>query len=215
MKLLNKMSWKMSRSLLMALIGALYLASANAIPVTVVNLDARVNDLSSPVDLLLAPGTYTVDAIGVADGGAWNAWNAWGTTNCSNADGCDRTGTIKYKGWLNIYSFASPELVDVTINGDAVTPIVGDLYKVNPRMAFPDPLSALANAWAAEFTLNTASTVSFAITDTILNDNLGGMSLNVALKAAEPSADIPEPSSFALFALAGFVSVGFSKRKKA
>lgn len=158
---------------LIASICVLYVGNANAV---VVDLNSRSNDLAHPVDLLLGPGTYTINPIGTADGGAWDAWNAWGLTTCGNPDGCTRTSPTTVMGWLNLYSFSSADLMNVSINGLAATPTVGDAYFVDSYQTFPDPLSALAHAGSAEFTLDIASSVSFSIPDSPLYDNQGGMS---------------------------------------
>ena len=206
---------KLSRKILFTLTGLLCFGNANAIPVTMVDIDAMINDTANTVDRNLAAGTYRVEVIGTADGGAYNAWNAWGKTSCGNTAGCDRTGATKYKGWLNKYSFASSDLVDVRINGALASPTAGMRYDVNPYMAFPDELSALAQAWTAMFTLNTASVVSFMITDSFLTDNLGGMSLKVMLDVPPgATADVPEPSVLSLVALAGLLCFGYSYRRK-
>jgi hypothetical protein len=208
--------YKMSRNLLIALFGMLYFGSANAIPLNLVNIDAGINDVSNTIDLNLAAGTYRIEAIGTADGGAFNAWNAWGTRiNCHDTDGCDRTGSKKYMGWLNKFSFASPDLADVKVNGVTASTSAGNRYDVNSKMAFPDELSALAHAWSAMFTINTASTISFMITDSLLKDNVGGISLNVFPDVhPELLSVIPEPPVLALFALAGLAGLGYSGRRK-
>jgi hypothetical protein len=187
----------------------LYVSSAGAV---IVDLNARSNNLSNTIDLALGAGTYAIDPIGTADGGAWNAWNAWGRTSCANSTGCPRTSPTTVVGWLNIYSFGSADLTNVTINGIAAVPSVGDNYFVDPFMAYPDPLSALADAWSAEFTLAVASMVSFAIPDNPLSDNLGGMSLNVTV--SRPSGSVPEPASIALMGLGllGLAAARYRKR---
>ena len=113
----------------------------------VVNLDSRSNDLGNPVDLLLDPGTYTITPIGTSDGGLYNAWNAWGSTTCVISNGCPRTSPTTVVGWLNVYSFGSANLVNVTVNGASAVPAIGNDYFVDDFVAYPDPLSALANAW--------------------------------------------------------------------
>lgn len=184
----------------------LYVGNANAV---IIDLNSRVNDLNNPVNLNLDAGTYNIDPIGTADGGLYNAWNAWGITTCTDPAGCPRTSPTTVVGWLNVYSFGSADLTNVFINGVAATPSSGDIYYVDPFLAYPDPLSALADAWSAQFTLNTASvvTVSFAIPDRPLSDNVGGMSLRVDATSA------PEPPTIALMGL-GLVGIGIGYKRQ-
>lgn len=179
----------------------LTVGNANAV---IIDLNARVNDVAHPVSLALDPGTYTINPIGTADGGAYNAWNAWGRTSCNNTDGCQRTSPTTVIGWLNLYSFGSSDLVDVYVNGIAATPNSSGIYMVDPFMVYPDPLSALANAWSAMFTLEAASSVDFAIPDRPLYDNQGGMSLDIA------RSTIPEPATIVLM---GLGLLGIASRK--
>ena len=197
----------MRRIILVLSLGFLYAADSAA---AIVNLNARSNDLANPVELSLAAGTYTITPIGTADGGLYNAWNAWGATTCSNPAGCPRTSPTTVTGWLNIYSFGSADMTDVYINGSAAIPAVGSTYFVDPFVVYPDPLAALAHAWSAEFTLSTASTitVSFAIPDRPLSDNLGGLSLFVDAK----TTPVPEPAPLTL--LAFVLLVGYFNQRK-
>ncbi len=183
----------------------LYSWNANAV---IINLDSRVNDLGHPVSLSLEPGTYSITPIGTADGGLFDAWNAWGRTTCSNPDGCMRTSPTTVVGWLNLYSFSSSDLLDVIVNDVAALPVSGDTYYVDTAMVYPDPLSALAHALSAEFTLEIASTISFAIPDRPLYDNRGGMSLDVTATA------IPEPTTVLLLGL-GLAGIVITRRKTA
>lgn len=193
----------MKRIFLFLFVSALSVGNANAL---IVDLNSRVNDLSHPVDVLLGAGVYTINPIGTADGGAYDAWNAWGSTTCGNPDGCPRTSPTTVVGWLNIYSFGSPDLMDVSVNGAAAVPTVGDTYYVGDANVYPDPLSALAHAWSAEFTLMTSSMVSFAIPDIPIYDNVGGMSLEIR------ASSVPEPAGIALMGL-GLVGLGLARRK--
>jgi hypothetical protein len=188
---------------ILAVISLTVLAISNANAV-IIDLNSRVNDVANPVSLALDPGTYTINPIGTADGGTYNAWNAWGRTTCENSDGCQRTRPTTVIGWLNLYSFGSSDLVDVMVNGVAATPNGSGNYSVDSFMAYPDPLSALADAWSAMFTLETSSILNFAIPDRPLYDNRGGMSLDVV------RTDIPEPAGIILM---GIGLLGLASRK--
>ena len=110
MKWLKKVSW----IFLITSINLLYAGNVNALAI---DLNAPVNDLTGTVDLSHAPGAYAGDAVGTDGVGVWDAWSALVSTNCGDKDGCYQTGTAKNKGWLNTYSLASQELVDVSASG--------------------------------------------------------------------------------------------------
>lgn len=190
--------------LLMISFCLLYVGNANAV---IIDLNSRVNGLGNSINLSLGPGTYSITPIGIAGGGSYDAWNAWGVTTCSNPAGCQRTSPTSVRGWLNLYSFASPDLVDVTINGSAAVPNSGGYYSVDTYKVYPDPASALADALSAEFTLGIASVVGFAIPDTPLYDNLGGISLDIN------ASSVPEPASIVLLGL-GLMGMAVTRRKK-
>jgi len=197
MKILNKIRWLIT----ITSVGMLYAGNANAFPV--INLDALKDGYSHTVKREFSAGTYEI--IPVKDD--YKAWTKWdlgkqGKVVCADPEGCVRTSS-ELVGWVNSYSFASPDLVNVLINGEAAIP-VGDRYDVNQRLLFPDADSAFDHAWLARFTLTTDSIVSFMLPDSTLYDNEGGMSLYV----------VPEPSILALMAL-GLVGFGFTNRKKA
>jgi hypothetical protein len=176
----------------------------------IINLDAKTNGNATPINLSLDAGTYTIDPIGMFAGGDFDAWNAWGKTTCTSLNGCIRTLPTTVKGWLNVYSFGSADLMNVTINGAAATPDVGVNYYAGPFVAYPDAATALANAWSAQFTLTTASIVSFTLPDTKLTDNLGGMSLDLNMVSTQ---SVPEPESIALIGL-GLVGLAAIRRRR-
>lgn len=177
----------------------------------IINLDAQTNGDVTPINLNLVAGTYTIDPIGIISGGDFDAWNAWGKTTCTSLNGCRRNDIPKPLGWLNVYSFASADLTNVFINGSAVTPNSGVTYYAGPfNFSYPDPASALANAWSAQFTLASASVVSFSLPDSNLTDNLGGMSLDLNMVTTQA---VPEPESIALIGL-GLVGLAAIRRRR-
>ena len=72
----------------------------------IVNVSATGTDGNSTiVTVSLGAGTYSVDPIGISDGGVYDAWSAWNgvsagnTDTCADPNGCVQGGDIR--GWLN------------------------------------------------------------------------------------------------------------------
>ncbi len=150
--------------------------------VTVVDVNARS---STPTTVDLDAGSYIVEMIGTAEGGAHNAWIPWSRATCTDPNGCQRTSPTTVTGWINAYAVTSPNISAATIDGSVapVGNVAGRLgYHVDDRFAYPNPLSALNRGLPSAFSLDAPSTVSFFHTDSIfaLGDNSGGLSLRVS-----------------------------------
>ena len=163
----------------------LLLCTIAKVDAAIVDINAITNSESNSVILSLAPGTYVVNPIGIADGGLYNSWNAWegGSNPPSHA------------GWLNNYSLSSTEF---------------NTYTVTDNTIYSTDLLALDNALSTSFTLSAAADVNFFIIDSPYFDNLGGMSLDVS---ADVSA-VPIPAAAWLFGTALIGFVGMSRRRK-
>jgi PEP-CTERM motif len=179
------------RSLLLALgIFTVALGPAQAVGV---NLNSLINNIGSPINVFLAAGTYTATPIAPPTPGAlYTAWNAWG----GDTSGC--TGEVcTIHGWQDAYVIADTGSGDVPPNQRNL-----GLYDTAAH--------AFAHASPFQFTLFSAQTISFYIDDTILGDNLGGVSLDVALNAT------PLPGALSLFAsgLGVFGLFGWRRKRK-
>jgi hypothetical protein len=126
--------------------------------VTIINIDARVNNNNNPVIKYFKPGTYEVQFIDQSQGGMYDAWSRW-----SFVYECDENGENCTTGWLNEYYITSSEfIVSVPTTGVYATPEL-----------------ARSKAKNTSFTLKFGSEVSFFISDDLLADNQGGVSLLV------------------------------------
>ncbi|MEQ9551699.1 MAG: hypothetical protein RIM23_19080 [Coleofasciculus sp. G3-WIS-01] len=129
--------------------------------VTIINIDARVNNNDNPVINYLKPGTYDVQFIGQSQGGMYDAWSRWNFVY-----ECDENGENCTTGWLNEYYIKSSEFI-------ISVPTTG-VYATSEL--------ALSKAKSTSFTLKFGSDISFYISDDLLADNQGGVSLAVKQK---------------------------------
>lgn len=173
-------------------------ASAAADPI-IVDVDATLNDTNDPVFVLLPAGTWAVTAVGIAGGGAHDAWNPWGSTTCTEPSGCAQTIPTTEIGWKFSYDVISDAIGAASVSGTPLEPeeaehpgsywVVSesapDRYHVDDETVYPSAADALAHAQGSAFTLTETGPVGFAIHDSHLDDNLGGMSLQI----------VPEPSA--------------------
>ncbi|MBV6628114.1 MAG: PEP-CTERM sorting domain-containing protein [Rivularia sp. (in: Bacteria)] len=155
----------------------------------IVNLDAKENTTTNAISLNLLAGTYTVDYIGMNDGGKYDAWNAWGE---GVTKFCNRNGEGCRKGWINSY----------LISFDGFSKMFS-----SPSV-YISPLQALQNAVDTSFTLASNTKVNFSIADSFYDDNVGGVSLRLS------SQSIPEPTSVLSLLAVGAVSLSIYKRQK-
>ena len=154
----------------------------------IININALENTTSNPISLDLSAGTYSVDYIGINDGGTYDAWNAWGEGIVS---GCDSNGEDCQNGWLNNYS--------ISFDGSEQTFATG---------RYASALQAMQNALNTSFTLASDTTINFFIKDSHYKDNVGGVSLNLS------SQSVPEPASMLGLLAVGTIGVSQLKRKK-
>jgi len=129
--------------------------------VTIINIDARVNNKNNPVIKHFRPGTYEVQFIGQSQGGMYDAWSRWNFVY-----ECDEKGENCTTGWLNEYYITSSEFI-------ISVPTTG-VYATSEL--------ALSKAKNTSFTLKVGSDISFYISDDLLADNQGGVSLAVKQK---------------------------------
>ena len=180
--------------LLAAAASAISLGPARAV---VVNINSKVNGAKSDgfpsVNVFLSAGTYNVTPISLPPPGftAWNAWND-GTTS-----GCDANGVCSNTGWLNLYMLSD--------NGSGDVPEI----TIWDGLKYQTAALAFAHALSFQFTLTTAQTISFYISDNNLIDNVGGISLDVSA--------VPLPAALPLFAtgLGALGLLGWRRKRKA
>lgn len=183
---------------------------------TIVDVDARLNGGGNPVTLSLDAGTYKVEPIGTAQGGAFDAWSAW-SANAGTLP--TPIGTLGAQGWLNSYIALSTDITAVTFADGTPFPIVNPPdtlpttsffspalggYFASDGMIYASAGDALANAVTSIFTLGAPGDVNFAFLDT-LADNRGGMSLKVSA--------VPEPGTLLLIG-SGLAGIGIRARRK-
>jgi hypothetical protein len=175
---------------------AMWSLAANAI---IINLNATISN-GGPNDLIINPVTinlnptdlFTINLIGIADGGMYDAWNPWGVVSgCTNGANC----TI---GWVNTW------VLDANPFGG---------FGFGDGIAYATPALALANGSGLggpfSASLTGITSLSFGFLDDPYTDNLGGISLEVLIEST-----VPVPATLALFGL-GLAGLGWSRRKKA
>jgi len=155
----------------------------------IINLDAKENTTDNTISLDLAAGVYSVDYIGIDDGGMYDAWNAWGE---GVTDFCNRNGEGCIKGWINSYRISFDGLTNM----------------FSSSSVYASASQAMQNAVDTSFTLESDTKVKFFIGDSYYKDNSGGVSLKLS------SQSIPEPTTkLGLLAL-GAATISTLKRKK-
>lgn len=157
----------------------------------IIDLDAKQNTTDNPVSMMLSPGTYAVDYIGMNDGGAYDGWNAWQ----GKVERCDRNGENCRRGWKNRYG--------ISFDG------VSELFTSGKNYATVS--QAMQNAVNTSFTVASDTTVNFFINDKFYDDNIEGVSLR--LSSTSMPRSVPEPASM-LGLLAVGTIVSTLKRKK-
>lgn len=159
-----------------------------------INLDAKLNSESNAISVNLSAGTYSVDYIGINEGGVYDGWNAWQGVvgDCSSdGEGCRR-------GWRNDYSISFDDFSQLF----ATTGV------------YATPLQALQNAVNISFTLASATTVNFFIGDNYYEDNVGGVSLRLSSDNISTPKTVPETASILGLLAVGAIGLSTLKAKK-
>lgn len=126
--------------------------------VTIININATINNQDNPIVKSFPAGNYEVKVIGTEAGGDYDAWSPWDFVYQ-----CDENGENCLTGWVNSYSITSEEFTNhIATNG-----------------IFSQDYLALNKAQNTSLTLKKNSQVNFFIIDDQLGDNLGGISLAV------------------------------------
>jgi Integrin beta chain VWA domain len=145
--------------------------------VSVVDIDARVNNQENPVVIPLAAGTYKVHVLTPSEGGKFAAWNT-----IDKSLKCDGDGNNCENGWETRYYFKSPykKVVDGTCS-----------KKKFDSCRYATAAQASADSSKdVTFTLAKDTKVKFYIYDTKLSNNQGGLSLQITKPS--PVKPIPE-----------------------
>lgn len=121
-----------------------------------VNISANNPTPENPVNVALPAGRYTIQEIGIANGGAYDGWKAW-----MYAPRQDSQGQWVI-GWLNRYNLSSDALGEMTVNDNTV---------------YGSAAAALSAAIPTSLNIESAATVRFYIKDSPAFDNQGGISL--------------------------------------
>ncbi|GGI32890.1 PEPxxWA-CTERM sorting domain-containing protein [Bradyrhizobium guangdongense] len=185
--------------------GAAMASSAHA---SIVNYDAT-NPAGTTI--ILAAGTYQVQLIGTAAGGAYDAWDPWSGGTVS---GCDGTGANCAQGWTDRFT--------ISFNGNTTQYLLpSSSYFSTATQALTayttSPLDQQVNGGLSTpapnpitFSLAAATPVTFGVADFPYNDNTGGVSLDVT----PMTSAVPEPSTWAML-MVGFLGlVGLANRRK-
>jgi hypothetical protein len=185
-------------------VAALGLASAAQAAITI-----DISATGGPTVFTFAPGSYLVQWVGVADGGAYDAWNpSCPTCDCASGwrDVFRATDEVSPHPELSVFSIpgptfssalaslaafkAAPTLINTTLTWN------GAFYDATDNQYIPQPLVVY---------FNTPRTLTFTAGDNTRDDNYGGVSLRFSV--------VPEPSTWAMMIL-GFGAVGLTLRAR-
>ena len=157
----------------------------------IINLNSTINNSDMPVVLtgLDANLTYSITQLGVAGGGTYSAWNAWN----GSVSGCDGDGANCSTGWVSRFFYRTN--LDSAFQESAEFNV------------FASPSLAL-DAATAPIIRSGISSVAFFISDNVLWDNIGGISLDVVAVDSQ----VPEPPALVLFGI-GLLVLGVARKK--
>lgn len=217
MKLQSKICAAMAPfGLLLAFVSPMSLATANIVNINATQSGEQTGGancsvacegaLIDPVQVKLGPGTYRItDAwspSGLQPGALYDAWNfqsgnpiawAWHWKMLKD-DGSDGST-------INTSNYASFLLADV-----------------DPTQSFSMESAAAQFGYATAptgFTLTTTTLLDFVVNDYLLEDNAGGVSLDIACTSGPCQSEhaVPEPSGIGFFA-AGLLALAWLARKR-
>ncbi len=143
---------------------------ANSTPL-IVNINAQKNNQNNPVIQSLAAGAYKVHVINTSEGGEFGAYDTY--DDFSPID-CDANGANCTTGWETRYYYRSAKyhkIIDTSCTTEA-HPSYGCHYSTAAKAAAHPPSDS-------EFTLSSQTDVKFYIYDSTLNNNKGGLSLEI------------------------------------
>jgi hypothetical protein len=185
-------------------VAALGLASAAQAAITI-----NISATGGPTVHTFDPGSYLIQWIGVADGGAYDAWNpSCPTGDCSS-------------GWRDVFRASTdpgptPDLSVFSIPGPTFSSALASLaaFKAAPTVIntslhwngsayVVDDTEATAQPLIVYF--DTSRTITFATGDGTPGDNYGGVSLRFSA--------VPEPSTWTMMIL-GFAASGLALRAR-
>lgn len=199
-----------------AALGAGLVMATSVDAATIVNISAS-NQIGATVSL--AAGTYTINLIGTAQGGAYSGWSPWN----ANA-GCDVGGSNCSQGYKDDFAIDFGHGVGNFDRVDGTNYTDGQLwatdlqalaaFQAGPISGALLPVATLGPgnpvAYPITFTLASAQDVKFFAMDSAYADNRGGISLQLTTPTT-PTTAVPEPAGWAMM-LVGFGGLGAAIR---
>jgi hypothetical protein len=194
-----------SKLIALAAGATLALSLGSAAHATIINISAT----SGPTVFTFAAGTYRVEWIGIADGGAYDAWNpACPTGDCTS-------------GWRDVFRASSdpgphPELNVFSLPGGTFSSALASLaaFKAAPFVinttltwngAFYDATNNEFPTQPLFASFDAPKTITFGAGDATPADNYGGVSLRFTA--------VPEPATWTMMIL-GFGATGLMLRNR-
>lgn len=206
------------------MIKTVLLAGLAAVALTGPAQAAIVNvDSASPLGtaVQLAAGTYQISMVGIADGGLYNAYDQFAQVANGQivlpvapaVSGCDAGGSNCFAGFANGFSMSVGGGPETSYNlsldpaqGSRFSTALGALAAFQTGSVIQTTGGIATFGSNLLFTLASASTVNFRISDTFYFDNTGGVSLNVAA--------VPEPATWAMMFLGFAMIAGVARYRR-